>query len=101
MRCAWIAIGVFVGFFASSLAQGAEPDDVLILVAASANDAVKEIAREFEKQSGATVKISGGPSQALANQIIQGARRTCSSPPTRSGPRRWMRKGRRPKRRVC
>ena len=42
-----------------------------ILVAASANDAVKEIAREFEKQSGAMVKISGGPSQVLANQIIQ------------------------------
>ena len=47
--------------------------DVLILVAASANDAVKEIAREFEKQTGAPVKISGGPSQALANQVIQGA----------------------------
>jgi molybdate transport system substrate-binding protein len=68
----WIGIGLITEVV-SSLASVARAEDVLILVAASANDAVKEIAGEFEKETTTTVKISAGPSQALANQIIQGA----------------------------
>jgi molybdate transport system substrate-binding protein len=68
----WFGIGL-IGAVVSSWSSAARAEDVLILVAASANDAVKEIARGFEKEAGATVKISAGPSQALANQVIQGA----------------------------
>ncbi len=56
-------------------ARSAEPTDskVLILVAASTKDAMTELAAAFEKDGGGKVVISAGPSNALANQIINGA----------------------------
>jgi molybdate transport system substrate-binding protein len=44
-----------------------------ILAAASTKDAITEIAKTFEKDAGIKVIISPGPSNALANQIINGA----------------------------
>jgi molybdate transport system substrate-binding protein len=46
---------------------------VTALVAASTTDAVNELADRFSRQSEVTVKVSPGPSNQLAAQIIQGA----------------------------
>lgn len=48
-------------------------DEVTALVAASTTDAVKELADRFQKRHGTKVKISPGPSNQLATQIINGA----------------------------
>jgi molybdate transport system substrate-binding protein len=45
----------------------------MILVAASAREAVEEIAVEFERESGAQVDVGVGASNALAQQILAGA----------------------------
>jgi molybdate transport system substrate-binding protein len=46
---------------------------VTALVAASTADAVNELAERFQRQTGAAVKVSPGPSNQLAAQITQGA----------------------------
>jgi molybdate transport system substrate-binding protein len=49
----------------------AEP--LVILAAASTKDAVEELAVQFERQTGTRVRVSAGPSNALATQIVSGA----------------------------
>jgi molybdate transport system substrate-binding protein len=48
-------------------------DPLVILAAASTKDAVEELAVEFERQAGTRVRVSAGPSNALARQIVSGA----------------------------
>ena len=48
-------------------------ESVTILVAASTKDAIEEIALAFEKDNGIKIVVSPGQSNALANQIINGA----------------------------
>ena len=71
-----IAIAVLVltsaGCTDPEAATGAGAGSVLLLAAASTTDAVGEIGAAFEKESGTTVKISTGGSNALANQIMAG-----------------------------
>jgi molybdate transport system substrate-binding protein len=51
--------------------SSAEP--LVILVAASTRDAIEVLAREFETKTSTRVRISAGPSNALAAQIASGA----------------------------
>ncbi|MGC1274325.1 MAG: molybdate ABC transporter substrate-binding protein [Planctomycetaceae bacterium] len=44
-----------------------------MLVAASAADAVAEIAERFQQEHGTAVRVSRGPSNGLAQQVLQGA----------------------------
>src|SRR5438105_2385922 len=46
---------------------------VLALIAASTNDAFREIADGFTRQTGLTVRLSPDDSSTLANQIVNGA----------------------------
>jgi molybdate transport system substrate-binding protein len=62
----------FVGGCASSDSK-ADNQRVTILVAASAKEAVEEIAAAFEASSNAKVDVSVGASNALAQQILSGA----------------------------
>ena len=48
-------------------------EPLVLLAAASAKDAVEELAAVFERQTGSRVRISTGPSNALAAQIASGA----------------------------
>ena len=45
-----------------------------MLAAASTKDAIAEIAQAFEQEMGVKVVVGSGPSNALANQIINGAK---------------------------
>lgn len=65
-----LGCGAQGGRQAASNAAGGE---VLLLAAASTNDAVAELARLFESQTGAVVRVSPAGSNALANQILSGA----------------------------
>lgn len=49
------------------------PTHVTVLVAASAQEAMEEIAREFEGEQGVEVDVSVGASNSLAQQILAGA----------------------------
>src|SRR5579884_4413144 len=49
------------------------PTGLLIAAAADLNPALNEIARQFEKKTGVSVKISFGASGALTQQIQNGA----------------------------
>lgn len=51
----------------------ASAETVTVLVAASTKDAITEVAGNFQKETGIEVKISPGASNALAQQIINGA----------------------------
>jgi len=53
--------------------MAAEEPATLVLVAASAQNAVAEAAKEFGKQHSGEIKFSPGPSQALAKQVLEGA----------------------------
>ncbi len=66
------AIAIAIAPQAAAAADAPLPS-ATILVAASTQDAVAEIARAFEKKTGVKIVISPGPSNALANQIINGA----------------------------
>ncbi len=59
----------------SSVSKTDAPEDnpVVLLAAASTAEAVEEIAREFQEETGIRVTVSTGGSNALANQIIAGA----------------------------
>ena len=52
---------------------GSAEETVTISIAASTQDAVKEIAEAFEANTGAKVFINAASSSALANQILSGA----------------------------
>jgi molybdate transport system substrate-binding protein len=57
--------------------ERADDDDqtkrpVIVLVAASTKNAIEEIATQFQTETGIETKISAGPSNALANQVIAG-----------------------------
>jgi len=56
----------------ASLDDG-EHRGLIVSVAASAKDAVGEIARKFRSQTGVDVQVNVGPSSGLANQILSGA----------------------------
>ncbi|TWU42271.1 Molybdate-binding periplasmic protein precursor [Novipirellula artificiosorum] len=46
---------------------------VIVLAAASTMEPIKEVAEQFEKQTGFCVRLSVGPSNGLARQIVAGA----------------------------
>ncbi|WP_197170749.1 molybdate ABC transporter substrate-binding protein [Novipirellula aureliae] len=50
-----------------------EGNEIMVLVAASTNEAIKQIAYQFELRTGVGVVISSGPSNNLARQIVTGA----------------------------
>lgn len=51
----------------------AAPSPVTLLAAASTKEAIEEIAADYESEAGATVDVSLGASNALAQQILAGA----------------------------
>ncbi len=55
--------------------RGVAADDAptLVLVAASAQEAIAEAAKEFHEDHPGEIKLSPGPSQALAKQVLEGA----------------------------
>ncbi len=72
----WLAVCLALASLAanSSRAGGADkPGTLTIFVAASTQDAVKQVAAAFTDQTKIEVKISSGPTNALANQILNGA----------------------------
>jgi molybdate transport system substrate-binding protein len=50
-----------------------DQESLILLAAASTKEAVEELAAIFEKQTGTRVRVSAGPSNALATQIAAGA----------------------------
>jgi molybdate transport system substrate-binding protein len=50
-----------------------EKKSVLVLAATSTRDALEEMAKDFQKETGVEVKVSAGASNALAAQIESGA----------------------------
>jgi molybdate transport system substrate-binding protein len=66
------AIGAIL-FTRLVFAADAPPQSVTLLAAASTQNAVKEIAAKFTKETGIDVKISAAGSNTLATQIINGA----------------------------
>lgn len=69
------AIGFVLAFGGSGqlLAADDAKESVTILVAVSTKDAVEEIAKTYVNGSGLKIVVSPGASNALANQIINGA----------------------------
>jgi molybdate transport system substrate-binding protein len=57
----------------SSRGAAGESGSVLVLVAASTQDAVQEIATAFRKETGIEIKINADDSSKLATQIVEGA----------------------------
>ncbi|MFV2066520.1 MAG: molybdate ABC transporter substrate-binding protein [Pirellulales bacterium] len=57
---------------AVSRGNGEQPR-LVVSVAASAKDAVSEIADAFRSETGVDVQVNAGPSSGLANQILSGA----------------------------
>ncbi|MFO0898658.1 MAG: molybdate ABC transporter substrate-binding protein [Pirellulales bacterium] len=51
----------------------ADDAPILVLVAASAQEAIAEAAKEFGEKHPGEIKFSPGPSQALAKQVLEGA----------------------------
>ena len=49
------------------------PSELLVFAAASTADAIGDVARDFESETGTTVRFSFGPSRDLARQIRAGA----------------------------
>ncbi|GMR04315.1 MAG: molybdate ABC transporter substrate-binding protein [Thermodesulfobacteriota bacterium] len=64
---------VFIVFFFMSPAYGAEREVLTVAAAASNAFALKEIAANFEKETGTRVRITFGSSGLLTRQIEQGA----------------------------
>jgi molybdate transport system substrate-binding protein len=64
---------VLLPCLAAAGCAGERADSVIALVAASAGDAVEEIAAAFRTETGVDVKVSTGASNALAMQILEGA----------------------------
>ncbi len=58
---------------AVSMPNDSAAEPLVILAAASTKNAVEELAAQFEKQTGTRVRVSAGPSNALATQIVSGA----------------------------
>ncbi len=73
LRC-MLAAAVYSSLLGGLEARAADAQaTVTILAAASAKDAVEEVAKAFEKDGAAKVRVSPGASNVLANQIINGA----------------------------
>ncbi|MCC9607878.1 molybdate ABC transporter substrate-binding protein [Blastopirellula sp. JC732] len=79
-RNIWLAIGAAVCvvlfstlFCGPVVDQARSRRTILVLAAASLTDAVEEAADAWEEESGEKVRISFGPSNALAQQILAGA----------------------------
>jgi molybdate transport system substrate-binding protein len=68
---AWLALVAVV--LGTQREIAAEEPATLVLVAASAQDALAEAAKEFGKEQSGEIKFSPGPSQALAKQVLEGA----------------------------
>lgn len=74
-RGLWISLLALVGFTPNGCASK-KPDAapaVTVLAAASTAEAVGEVAQRFRDATGVEVRVSGGPSNALARQIESGA----------------------------
>ena len=68
------ALAAMLGALALSSCGGPrDPEPVLIMVASSVGNAVEEIASAYERETGEVVRVSAGPSNALAHQAIAGA----------------------------
>jgi molybdate transport system substrate-binding protein len=70
-----VSLGVGLLVLAGCASGGTEParEKVIIFVAASTANAVEQIARDFQAETGIRVEVSPGPSSGLAQQIEQGA----------------------------
>ena len=72
----WLFIAVCtIGFCGCGQHDGAttQPNSVTAFVAASTQDAIKDVAAKFTHDTGIAVKISPGGSNTLAQQILNGA----------------------------
>lgn len=72
----WALVAMIIVFSAGCGARqedDSSADPLICLAAASTKDAIEELAARFEKQTGTRVRVSAGPSNALATQIVSGA----------------------------
>ena len=60
-------------------------EDVTVFAAASLQNALEEVARQYQQKAGRNVRFSFAASSALARQIEQGDQPPSSSAPTNSG----------------
>lgn len=68
----WLAAGLAV--LASSAPIAAQPPSLVVSVAASMHTALEELAVLYRAATGVTVSLNTGSSNALARQIVEGAR---------------------------
>lgn len=68
-----LILAALAGCVTRPAGDGDKPESVTIFVAASTREAVEQIAKDFQAETGSAVEISPGPSSALAKQIDQGA----------------------------
>jgi molybdate transport system substrate-binding protein len=77
VRFAWATLGVLTSVVAGCDAHGVgsarQPEPVAVFAAASTREALEQVARDFQGQTGIAVEVSPGPSSGLARQIEQGA----------------------------
>ena len=69
----WSVAGIFFCLTGCTNVAPAEPPPVTILTAASTGEAVTQVAEEFQRETGLRVRVSIGPSNALARQVLNGA----------------------------
>src|SRR5262245_13629094 len=70
-RLAWSLIVALLAL--NGTRAGAQPQDLIVSVAASVHDALEEIAGLYRATSGITVALNAGGSNTLARQIVEGA----------------------------
>ncbi len=58
---------------ASNKSPDASQGSLIVSVAASTTDAIKELAQNFQTKTGVEIKVNSGPSNGLATQILAGA----------------------------
>lgn len=66
-------LAVLAVFVSSRHVAAADDAPTLVLVAASAQEAIAEAAKQFGERHPGEIKLSPGPSQALAKQLLEGA----------------------------
>jgi molybdate transport system substrate-binding protein len=66
-------LALLAGFVGPQHSIATEEPATVVLVAASAQEAIAEAAKEFNEDHPGEIKLSPGPSQALAKQVLEGA----------------------------
>jgi molybdate transport system substrate-binding protein len=69
----WTAVCVLPGCGPQGSDPERQAEKVTVFAAASTKEAIEQVARDFEGESGTSVEVSLGPSSGLVKQIEQGA----------------------------